>query len=256
MLSRDSLARGDVALGMQVFSGSPVSVEIIGFSGFDFVVIDMEHSSVGVETAAHMIRAAHASGVTPLVRPPSLEPKLVTQLMEAGAAGVHFPGVSSVEDAASAVRAVKYPPNGWRGACPYTRAAGYSELSGWPSHVAKANENSIVSLLIEGATAVDQIDDIVAVPGIDIISVGRVDLAQSMGLDGDGQHPRVNELVERVSDACKRANVAIGSAPPTLERARELRDEGVQFLNMAPDTIWLARQCRAIRESLSPTQGA
>src|SRR5690606_2749457 len=100
--------------------------------------------------------------------------------------------------------------------------------------------------------AVEQIDAIVALPGVDIISVGRVDLAQSMGLDGDGQHPKVKELVEKVTVACQRANVAVGSAPPTLEHAHVLRDEGVQFLNMAPDTIWLARQCRAIRESIFP----
>lgn len=249
VLTKDSLRASTPLLGMQCFTGSPTVVELLGYRGFDFVVIDMEHTPVDIDTVAHMIRAANASSITPLVRTPGLDANLVTRLLDAGAAGIHFPRVQSADEAQRAVDAVKYPLEGNRGLGGYIRASQYADPSDWDQYVERANKETFVSLILEDMNGVNSIEAIAKVPGIDVVSVGRADLAQSMGHTNIG-HPDVVEAAKHVASVCRENDITIGRAPTSLDDAKALMEEGVRFLNLAPDVIWFSRLFKQITSTL------
>lgn len=206
MLRSGRLLRG-------VFNGipSPAIVEMCAFAGFDFVLLDNEHGSAGLETTEHMLRAARASGIPTVVR--CLEHDMARTL-DLGASAVQIPMVDTAAHAASLVQRVKYPTRGQpglRGAAFSTRAAGYGAFGG-PAHTALSNDGVALIVMIETPEGVANAAAIAAVPGVDAVFVGPNDLAHSMGFDN-----RWNEVpVQAAIESALRAVAAAGKCPGIL----------------------------------------
>lgn len=206
MLRSGRLLRG-------VFNGipSPAIVEMCAFAGFDFVLLDNEHGSAGLETTEHMLRAARASGIPTVVR--CLEHDMARTL-DLGASAVQIPMVDTAAHAASLVQRVKYPTRGQpglRGAAFSTRAAGYGAFGG-PAHTALSNDGVALIVMIETPEGVANATAIAAVPGVDAVFVGPNDLAHSMGFDN-----RWNEApVQAAIESALRAVAAAGKCPGIL----------------------------------------
>ena len=173
-----ALKKGEIPLGMQVYTGNPSIIEILAYTGFDFYMLDMEHSRVNPETMEHCIRAADAAGITTMVRVTENNPSLIRHAIEAGAQGVIVPHIENAGDARKAVDAIRYPPEGKCGTCGCIRAGNYKGTG----YMEYSNQNTILCLLLEDKTAIENADEIMAQlkPGLDAVGIGRGDLMNSL----------------------------------------------------------------------------
>lgn len=208
-----------------IFNGipSPALVEMCAFAGFDFVVIDNEHGSAGLETTEHMLRAARASGLPALVR--CLEQD-IARTLDLGAGGLQIPMVNTAAHAASLVQRVKYPlpvglagVSGQRGSAFSSRAAGYGAFGG-PQHTQRSNEGIALIVMIETPEAVANASAIAAVPGVDAVFVGPNDLAHTMGHENRWNEPPVQAAIEQAI----RAVAAAGKCPGVLALTKDDED--------------------------------
>ena len=195
------------ALGLYSKSGSPGLIEVMGYRGLDYVVADLEHSSVSLEMVEHMVKAAGLSGMSLLVRVPEGESGTVLRVLDGGANGVVFPHVNTKQDALSAVSLAKYAPTGKRG---WGRTRRGSVEGKDPAiYCREANEDIIVTALIEEMEGVNNIDEILSVQGISAIDTGPGDLSQSLGVPGNTKAPSVINALERIYDACARRGMPV-----------------------------------------------
>jgi len=200
---RAALANGKVVLGTVTNFAEPSRVEMIGAAGFDFLVVYLEHHSIGLERLENLIRAAEVSGMTPIVQLPEINESYALRALEAGAMGLIFPHVKTREDAIRCVRATKYPPRGVRGMHPSSRATRFGEAT-FAQHVREANEQTQVWAIIEDVEGVKNIEEIVTVDGLDVIMPGPGDLSVDLGVPGEWTHPTVIEHLERTTAAAQR----------------------------------------------------
>jgi 4-hydroxy-2-oxoheptanedioate aldolase len=191
------LSEGRSVIGTWAQIASPEIVEVIGYAGYDFVVVDAEHGAFYLETAVQMLRAAESVGITPIIRIPDKNPTFVGRMLDAGFMGLVVPNVRDRSEAEAMVGAARYHPLGRRGACPRIRVAGH-QAENWPEFVCWSNENVMVWPLIEGLEGVKNYSQIIDVPGIDAIMLGPTDLSQAMGLPGQQQHPQVVSKLEEM----------------------------------------------------------
>lgn len=184
-------AAGVVPTGIIISSLDPGLTEIIGRAGFEFVIIEGEHGPMGpVEWLGH-IRAAEATGLIPMVRVPENRPVLLQKAVELGAQAVVVPHIDTAEEAAAAVAAVRLPPHGNRGRCSATRAAGFSR-AGWDEHIQETTEDFLVIPILESERAMNNIEEILEVDGIDLVQFGPGDLSSDLGVPMTS--PRIAEL--------------------------------------------------------------
>lgn len=215
-------------LGMFVGIPSPSLVEMCGHAGVDFVIVDNEHGPAGIESTEHMLRAARASGVIPVVR--TLEGDIL-RVLDIGASAIQVPQVNSGEQARRIVAAAKYPPLGMRGAAFSTRAAGYGFFAG-ERHVADSNAGTAVIVMAETRAAIDKLDEILSVPGIDAVFFGPNDLSFSFGHPGQMSHPEVVGAIEHGIERALAHGVAPGVLALNSEDFHRWRDKGARYLPM------------------------
>jgi len=222
-----ALLRGGRAL-LGTFLGipSPALVEICAHAGLDFVIIDNEHGPAGIESTEAMLRAARASGIIPVVR--TYEPEIL-RVLDAGASAVQVPQVNTPEQAARIVAAAKYPPVGSRGAAFSTRAAGFGFFGGGV-HVRDSNEGTAVIVMVETRAALASIDAILAVPGIDAVFFGPMDISFALGHPGEVEHPEVVAAIEHGIARALAANVAPGVLALTPAAFHRWRKAGARYL--------------------------
>ena len=182
---KTKFAAGQPAFGLSVMIPSPQIVESAAGMGFDWVLIDCEHGTVGLETMELMIMAAEASGVTPIVRPRTNGAADILQAMDRGALGVQIPHINTAAEARAAVAAVKFHPLGDRGLAAGTRASGYGFRGSMGGFAEEANRRTLVCIQIEDEAALPNVDEILKVEGVDVFFIGPSDLSQSMGHPGD-----------------------------------------------------------------------
>nr|WP_200914767.1 HpcH/HpaI aldolase/citrate lyase family protein [Arthrobacter sp. Leaf234] len=225
--------------GMWVCSGSPLVAEICAGSGLDWLLVDAEHSPNGLESILAQLQAVHGYPVQVLVRPPVNDPVLIKQYLDLGVQNLLIPMVHSVADAEAAVAATRYPPEGVRGVgSALARAARWNRV---PDYLATASATVSVTVQIESAAAVDAVEDILAVDGVDAIFVGPSDLAASMGLLGQQEHPEVRAAVEHCLAAAGRADVPAGVNAFSPATAHHYLDAGARFILVGADVALLAR---------------
>ena len=260
-----ALKRGDVPLGMQMYTGAPDLIEIVGYAGFDFVIIDMEHSRVNIETVVHCIRSAEASGLTAAVRVTENNPAHIRAAVEAGAQGVFVPHVKTPDEAKRAIEAMRYPPEGKCGICPAIRAAYYSQDT-WEEYMAFSNEQTMFVPLLEDVEAIDNAEEIISQlkPGRDGVGLGLADIANSLltkkGEKVNWQHPYLQEAFTKVRAICRERDIPIvGMAWPKADRAgaEAAIANGTRVLLFFPDQHFWYELCRDIMtemKGLKPLQ--
>jgi 2-keto-3-deoxy-L-rhamnonate aldolase RhmA len=214
---------GQPAYGVSVMVPSPHVVEMVGRLGFDWVLIDCEHGTISVETVEHMVVAAEATGITPIARPWTNSLDAILRLMDRGVMGVQVPHVNSAADAQRAVESVKYYPLGKRGLAAGTRPAHYGLGVSPAEYVEWVNRETLVCVQLEEAEALENIDDILQVEGVDVFFVGPSDLSQSMGYPGQTGVPAVQDAIDRAFATIGAAGKAPGSAGGTEAIVRYLR---------------------------------
>ncbi len=208
----------------------PALVETLGLVGFSLYILDTEHGPAGPREAEGVVRACVGAGMLPLVRPRGPDPKLILQYLDAGMAGVMLPGVRSAEEVRELVAAVKYPPLGRRGIAA-VRAnrwlLGPETQAEW---VARSNAETLVLPQVETREALERVEELAGVPGLDGFIVGPRDLSMALGhTDGPG-HPDVEAAIDRVAAVCRERGLLVGTVAPTGARARELAARGLTIL--------------------------
>jgi 2-keto-3-deoxy-L-rhamnonate aldolase RhmA len=215
-------------LGMFIGLPAPALVEMCGHAGFDFVIIDNEHGPASIETTEHMLRAAKSAGVIPVVRTVEAD---ILRVLDIGASGIQVPQVDSAEQTRRIVAAAKYPPAGTRGAAFSTRAAGYGFFGG-AAHAETSNTGIAVVVMAETREAIENIDAIVAVPGVDAVFFGPNDLSFSMGHPAQMKHPEVVEAIEHGVDRALAAGIAPGIIVTSADEFHHWAKRGVRYLPM------------------------
>lgn len=215
-------------------SGDPAFVEAAGYAKMDFAILDMEHGPVGLERMQNNVRAAQLAGMLPVVRVSELSEIAISQALDIGAAGVQIPQVSTADEASAAVRAAKYAPLGERGVCRFVRAAHYSAYDR-KEYFAHANASTLVIIQLEGQQAFENLDEILSVPGIDIIFIGPYDLSQSLGIPGKTTHPKVIEQMREIVLRTKERGIATGTFTDTPETMKIWLDARVQYISYSVD---------------------
>jgi 4-hydroxy-2-oxoheptanedioate aldolase len=231
---------------------SPAIFEIIGLAGFDFVWIDMEHSTADFSTVEHLCRAADAVEMESLVRVPDKHPSSVLRALEAGAGIVNVPQVETAEEAAAVVNAAKYAPVGQRGFCNSSRGTRYGFSGSVEETFAAANERVVVMAQIESVRGVQNAEAICSVPGLDIVFVGSADLSQSLGVVGQFDHPLVLESTRQVLRAARACGKTTMMLVESVEKARPWLDEGTRIFCCGVDIPVFGKTLLRVREAFDP----
>lgn len=193
---KQKLKNGEIVIRAFLRSSDPTSAEIMALAGVDLIVIDNEHYPFNPQRMETIIRAAETYGAECMVRVPNTEPARIAQIMDMGAIGVVVPHIESREEALAVVNAVKYAPVGHRGFCPITRAASYGMAMSGDEYTRLANEQTCIILMTETKKGLEALDDILAIPEVDGISIGPSDVSASYGLPGQPDHPVVKAAIE------------------------------------------------------------
>jgi 4-hydroxy-2-oxoheptanedioate aldolase len=246
---RQALAAKEVLYGTWVQTPSPEVVEILGWSGWDFVILDLEHGPYGPESLPHLIRAAEASEAAALVRVPLSAPQEVGKALDLGAAGIVIPGVTSAKDGAAAVRLTRFPPHGSRGSSPSTRQLRYSGVP-FASLTGKDAEQPLIVLQVEARLATSDLGSILAIDGLDVLFIGPYDLSTSLGLPGQFDHPKVREAITEIVEKAGERGIAVGIWVPDAPSARSWVDHGVRFVTVSNNELMLFRASSDLRHSL------
>jgi 4-hydroxy-2-oxoheptanedioate aldolase len=231
---KEALQNGKNVFGPFMKFTDPAAVEIMGFAGFDFVIIDAEHGPISMENAQNMIRAAESVNITPIIRVGSNEEVLILRALDIGAQGIEIPQISSKPDAVRAVKSVKFSPQGERGVCRYVRAANYSSMDKF-KYFESANKETMIIAHIEGVEGINNLDEILSVSGIDVIFIGPYDLSQSLGIPGQVNNSLVVEKMKEVVLKCKQNKVAVGTFADDVETAKSWVSLGVQYMSFSVD---------------------
>jgi 2-keto-3-deoxy-L-rhamnonate aldolase RhmA len=231
--------------GTWISSSSPLVLDALKGLGFEWFMIDTEHSPVNPETLAAMVSILSSDGPTPLIRVGDVDQYLVKQALDAGAHGVLLPLVSSEAQAKAAVSYAKYPPDGVRGAAAAAASRYGTELS---SYLRSANAETLVGVQIETEAALDHLDEIVRVGGLDMLFVGPQDLTLSMGLLDDRRNPAVKEAMRRVVQVCEAHDKIPGTLVIDREEKMAAIELGFRFISLASDVRFLIDGARSYQQ--------
>jgi 4-hydroxy-2-oxoheptanedioate aldolase len=241
---KEKLKQGEVVLGPFINCAYPAFIEICGHAGFDFAVIDLEHSPLHTLIAEDLCRAADCVGLAPIIRVRKNDAPQIQRALDIGSAGVQVPQIETKADAEAVVRGAKYSPLGARGLSFYTRAGVYTAAG--TQITEQLNQESLIVVHIEGKRGIDNIQEIVSVPHIDVIFLGPYDLSQSLGIPGQVRDPRVIELMKTGIQTIRNAGKAAGTFADTPEMAKQWIDAGVQYLALGVDVGIFLRACQAL----------
>ncbi|KAB2920006.1 MAG: 2-dehydro-3-deoxyglucarate aldolase [Hyphomicrobiaceae bacterium] len=226
---KEKIARGEPALGCSVMFPSPQIVEMLGYAGFDWVLIDCEHGSIGPADIELMAMACDAAGITPIARPKTNAASDIQAVMDRGVMGVQVPHINSAEDARRAVAAVKFGPGAGRGLAAGTRPDSWGLGPRMPDFTQQANRQSLVCVQLEHAEALRNIDQILTVEDIDVFFIGPSDLSQSMGHPGNPKAPPVaraiNEALAKIAAAGRTPGM-----PAAAENLSDVIGKGCRYI--------------------------
>lgn len=238
---KQQLREGKFTCGSWVSLCSPLGAEVMGRMGFDWLLIDMEHSSGDYQTLISQLQAIGCGGDTvPIVRVQWNDPVVIKRVLDAGAQGVMIPGVRSVEEARQGIAATRFSPEGIRGVA----ASRASQFGLDPDYIRDANEHIAVFLQIETLAAVESIDAILDLPGIDVVFVGPNDLSSDMGHRGDMAHPDVQAEIKKIEDAANARNIPLGTVSRNWDVAKTMLDKGYRAQSIMGDIPFLIQSAR------------
>jgi 2-dehydro-3-deoxyglucarate aldolase len=254
---RQALKEGKTLVGSWINSGSPIVAELMAATGFDFLCVDAEHSAVDLPQAQQLFQAITSGNpdCAALVRLHGVDYAFVKRYLDAGARGVVGPLVCTAEEARLLVEAVKYPPMGNRGVG-FCRANQYG--LNLKAEFDRANDHNMVAVQIEHIKAVENIDAILSVPGIDAVFIGPYDLSASMGITAQFDHPDYIAARDKILAACKRHGIAPGIhvVPLDTDQFIKLAKEGYQLMAYSLDITMVLTACQQGLEKIRKGIGA
>ncbi|MGO1181452.1 MAG: HpcH/HpaI aldolase family protein [Micrococcaceae bacterium] len=240
-------ARNRPVAGMFVSSGDSNAAEICAGAGFDYLLIDGEHSPLSLESIQAQLRTIAAYPTLSVVRVPENDARLIKQYLDLGAQSLIVPMVDTPEDALAAARAVDYPPNGVRGlGSALARSARWNRI---PDYLTTARDTLTLLVQIESATAVQNAAEIIGTDGVDGVFIGPSDLSASMGLIGQQNHPDVVAAAKTAIRLAKEAGKIVGVNAFADAQARDYLDAGADFVNVAADVALLARATEQLAQT-------
>jgi 4-hydroxy-2-oxoheptanedioate aldolase len=239
---RGSLAAGKPTVGTFVGAASAVTAEVCAATGVDWILLDLEHGAGGEEQVGPVVLAAGAYGVPTVVRVESAERIRLGRVLDLGAAGVMLPRLDTAADVATALRHLRYPPEGDRGVATYNRACRFG-LD--PAALDRANGEVLAVVQIESTRAVEQVEEIAALDGADVLFVGPRDLSHDLGVPGDMRAPSYLKALDRVRSAAQQFGKGCGLLVPSGAAAAEKLAQGWTFVGVASDATLLATSLTA-----------
>jgi 2-keto-3-deoxy-L-rhamnonate aldolase RhmA len=245
---KERVRNGDVALGTFLNLGSALVAEVCALSGFDWLLVDLEHGTGGEEALVGQILAGAAHDVPVLVRVESAERIRVGHALDVGAAGVMFPRLDSPDEVRSAISHSWYPPHGDRGVASYNRAR---RFGGDTRSSGEVNDALLSIVQVETTSALSNVKDIAAVPGVDVLFVGPGDLSIVLGCPGQLDSPVYLEALDRVVAAARGAGVAAGILVGDVDAVDSHLNRGFSFVSVASDSALLRRAATAAAQSAS-----
>jgi len=231
---KQKIQNSELTIGSWISLAHPAIAEIMANAGFDWLVVDLEHSVITIREAEELIRIIDLSGVTPLVRLTTNSPDQIKRVMDAGSHGIIVPMVNSADDAESAISAVRYPPDGNRGVG-LARAQGYGVKF---NNYFKSNQNdAVVIVQVEHIDAVNNLEEILSVDGVDGYLVGPYDLSCSLGIPGEFDHPEFIETVGKINSVANRLNISGGThiVEPDVSQLKNKIEEGQKIIAYSVD---------------------
>jgi len=243
------LQRGEMVIGPFLNCSYGAYIEIVGMAGFDFAIIDMEHGPLEVQTAEELCRAGIAGGLSPIVRVRKNDAPQIQRALDIGSAGVQVPQIEVKADAEAVVRAAKYQPLGMRGLSFYTRSGDYT-LNGIAGYTDYLNAEQVVIVHVEGKRGLENLDEIISVPYIDVIFLGPYDLSQSYGIPGQVNDPRVVKGMEVAVAKIRASGKFAGTFAADPATAKRWAKVGVQYMSLGVDVGIFAKACRSIVEEV------
>jgi 2-keto-3-deoxy-L-rhamnonate aldolase RhmA len=247
---KEMLRRGQTAIGALITVNNVEVAARVAALGFDYLWIETEHSPLSMETVRNIVLATRGLHAVPLARPPVNELWTAKRLLDAGVLGVIFPFTTSPELARRAVAACRYPPAGLRGSGADLARLRWSEPENYYDF---ADENVLVVAMVEDVQGLSCVDEIAAVPGIDVIFIGTSDLSFSLGLRGEQHHRRLDAAVAKIAAAVKRHGKILGRPARTPEEIRRFQAQGFQFLMTGTELDLLEA---GARQFFKPPRGA
>lgn len=240
-----AIAEGRQQIGLWSSLGGDTAPEILAGSGFDWVLIDTEHSHMDVPRVLNALQAMAPYELTNVaVRPADNDPVLIKRILDFGALTLVIPYVQTPEEATQAVRASRYGPDGFRGVAGHIRAAAYSRI---PNYTARANAEICIIVQVETIDAMGKLEEIALVDGVDGVFIGPADLAASMGFPGQTDHPAVKAQIEGAIKTLKRLGVPAGILTLDTTYAAQCIDHGTIFTAVGTDTGLLMDGAAALR---------
>lgn len=240
-----ALKQGRVVFGPMVSEiRSPGIGVLFARAGFDFFFVDMEHGCFSAETVSDMVISARAADIPLIVRPPSRKAsEYLSRPLDSGASGLLVPQIQSVEDVKNIVRWCRYPPIGERGVA-LARQHTFFEAGDTAETMAQLNEEVLIALQIEHRQAIDSLEEILSVPGIDVAFIGPSDLSVSLGKPGQADDPIVVEAVQRVIDVCGEKGVIPGIHTGSVEKAGYWIERGMKMIGFKTDIKFILEICK------------
>jgi 4-hydroxy-2-oxoheptanedioate aldolase len=239
-----ALARDERQIGLWSTLGSAMVAELVGHAGFDWLLIDTEHSPNELPAIVAQLQAMQTGTASAVVRPAWNDPVLIKRILDIGVQSLLIPFVETAEAAERAVAATRYPPDGIRGVSTGSRAAGYGRIKDYPNAAAA---EICVLVQIETLKGVENIDAIAAVPGVDGVFVGPADLSASLGYLGNQQDPAVQETIGRVLAACQKAGKPTGYLTGNEAESKKWLDAGFRFVAVGTDNGVLVKAVDELR---------
>lgn len=250
-----AIASGRPPIGAWLVSAAPSAAEALGCLGFDFLVVDMEHTPVDMQQMVGILHAIAGTPAQAIVRPPWNDMVMVKRVLDAGAQSLLFPFVQTAEEARRAVAYTRYPPAGVRGVAAMHRGSRYGTI---PNYVKCAHEEICVIVQIETLPALAQLEAIAAVPGVDSIFIGPADLSASMGFPGDMGNPAVQDKLSAGAQTCKRLGKPCGIVGANPELVSKFLDYGFSWVAVGSDLAMLVGRAQeflsAVRRSVDGAQ--
>jgi 2-keto-3-deoxy-L-rhamnonate aldolase RhmA len=239
-------------LGTWIMAASPLVTEAMGHAGFQWGVIDMEHTPLDMMEVIHLLQAAGNTKMVPIVRVPWNDPVTVKRVLDAGAQTLLIPFVQDADEAARAVASTRYPPEGMRGLAGMSRGSKFGTV---PDYARTANKTVGAVLQLESPAAVAELERIAAVPGVDALFLGPGDLSASLGHAGNTTHPDVMAVMADAARRCRAVGKPVGTVGGTPEVVVQYRAMGYDFVAIASDLGLLMRGAQAAVKALTTPDG-
>ena len=254
--TRERLQRGETVYGcgLQVYR-APEIPRAFAAAGFDYVFIDMEHGSFNLETAHDMIVACKLAGITPIVRVGELQYTLCARLLDQGAQGIILPRVDDPAVLKEALGWMRFPPLGQRGFGINPTMVDY-EARSMPEIIEHQNRETLAVVQIETVTAFERREELLSLPGLDVMMIGPADLSISLGIPGQFDNPLLIETVDQVIATCNKHGVVPGIQTRGVAMAKFWAERGMRFIGVAAEHVFLLEKCREALAVLKPAKAA